>query len=511
MDQVDLVDAGAPGKFLAAASGSGHRLVFSAADLLTGISREIRQLLRKGLGELRQVGDRKGGGLARTLLGALGGEVVGDLLADLQGLQGWIRGKAGQPVGVVPADARLGLFAADQVVGVIAQHESGLRGRHQTGVKADEVVFDPGVFEGRVDAGQGHGTAAGIFLIVAVAADRAAAVIPEDQGCPVGREVLGAPFDEGGKGPCLGHGVGAGVVDQAFDIAVLDLPDLVLAAADGAVSPAFAAARVNDQIDILADGGADHLVQVTGRHGGSGFQIGAAHVDQDGVGVSAVALDRRILGPGVRGDPGVEDGVAAGSRAVIVPAVICAGPVLDCFLITGIAGKPVHGQAASAEEHGRDDDQDAQEASLAAGDCPQASASAGVAAAGMTGAAERAAVGTAGASASEKSSGARVGSAQSAAGFADTGASAGMGHFSSCRPAFIHFENPPLLPVRDLFNDFITFDDDGRHFGVQFIPDQDLVAAGPPPVLAALGLGDQVLAFGRGQVGDVASQSDAGV
>ena len=137
-------------------------------------------------------------------------------------------------------------------------------------------------------------------------------MIPEDQLIAVGGEVLVTPLDEGCQIVGVGHGGVAGVFHQAGHLSAPDLIDLVDAAADHAVAPALAAAGIDQQIDLVADVGVEHFLQVGGTHAAAGFQVGAAHIDHDGNGVLAVAADDRALVTGALGHRTVQFGGVGG-------------------------------------------------------------------------------------------------------------------------------------------------------------------------------------------------------
>ena len=317
--QVDLVDHGAAGKLARVVAGRGDLSVAAIVDQTAdGLGEGLHRSGHR-MRQLRQIDHGEGRGLAAGLALAGGYEVVHDVFADLGGRHGGVGRKLGKPVGVVPADAGLGLLGGDHVVGILVEHEPGLHRGHQAGVEADEVKAHARVAQGGVDAGEGHGAAALELLVVAVAADGAAAVIPEDQLVAVGGVVLVAPLDKGGQRGGAGHGDIARVGHQTVKLAVLGFVDLVDAVGHDLVVPAGAAAGVDDHVHIVGKLRLGHLDDVLGAHRAAGLQIRAAHVDHDGHGVLALALDNGALGAGTGGHvvihrAGVGVDVAAAGR-----------------------------------------------------------------------------------------------------------------------------------------------------------------------------------------------------
>ena len=303
--EVDLVDHGAACKLARVVAGRGDLLVAVVVDQAADGLGEGLHRRRNGVRQLCQIDHGEGRGLAAGLALAGGDKVVHDILADLGGRHGGVSRELGEPVGVVPADAGLGLLGGDHVVGVLVEHEPGLHRSHQAGVEADEVEGHARVAQGGVDAGEGHGAAALELLVVAVAADGAAAVIPEDQLVAVGGIVLIAPLDEGGERRGAGHADVARVGHQAVELAVFDLVDLVDAVGHDLVVPAGAAAGVDDHVHIVGELGLGHLDDVLGAHRAAGLQIRAAHVDHDGNGVLPLPLDDGALGAGAGGHAAV--------------------------------------------------------------------------------------------------------------------------------------------------------------------------------------------------------------
>ena len=227
MGQVHLADLAGPGKLPGPAPGVGNSLELLALEKLDRGLGKVRQRFRQGGLQLRQVHHGQGGGLAPAFLRANLHKAVHDVPPDLDGGHGGVLAEGGEPVGVVPAHARLRLLRSDEIVGAGGHGQGRLHRGHQAGVKADKVEFHPSGPEGGVQPRQVHGPAGGELLVVAVAADRAASVVPEDQLIPAGRVVGGAPLDVSGQGVRVRHGGAAQVLFQAGQLAVPDLPDLI--------------------------------------------------------------------------------------------------------------------------------------------------------------------------------------------------------------------------------------------------------------------------------------------
>ena len=158
-------------------------------------------------------------------------------------------------------------------------------------------------------------------------------MIPEDQSLTVRRVVLGAELDEARQVVGLDHRGGAGVVHQRDQLAGLNLVDLVDGVGDALGLPLLAAAGVDDDVHVFADGCVRHLGQVVGGHAGLGFQVGAAKIDHDGKDVLAAAEDVRVLCAGAGGNGLVQRAdvrlavPAGGDRAAAGEAAQKAGDV----------------------------------------------------------------------------------------------------------------------------------------------------------------------------------------
>ena len=120
-------------------------------------------------------------------------------------------------------------------------------------------------------------------------------MVPEDQFIAVCGEVLFAELDKGDKGIGIRHGAGARIVHQLQKTSLLDLIDLVFAAADNVVVPAAAASGIDDQVDIVGNLGGSHFLQIRCRHLAAGLEVRAAQIDHDGHDIFAVADDLRTF------------------------------------------------------------------------------------------------------------------------------------------------------------------------------------------------------------------------
>ena len=289
-----------------------------------------------------------------------------------------------KPVCVEPAHSGFRLFGRNHVVRVIAQHQRGFRRCHEACVESYKVEFDSALFQSALNAGQRHGTAVPVLLVVAVAAYRTAAVIPQDQLVPVCREVLRGPLDVTREVVRVRHSSRARVLNKALHAAFHNLIDLIHSAADDRIAPAAAAAGVNKQIDLLPKISGYHLLQVRGSHTASGFQIRAAQIDHDSHSVVSAALDlreflsrsgrhfriNRSLGRVLIGPAGGERSVAAVGTVIeieiAVPGtggiVIIDIPVISCGGITAAVAAASSKQSSerTAAAQQRNDDQDDQ-------------------------------------------------------------------------------------------------------------------------------------------------------
>ena len=299
VDQIHVVDAAGLGKLPGVPPSVGQGLILLAGNQLAGAAGELLQRRGDGGLQLRQVHHRQGGQLPGTLLGAYVHKVVGDLLSQLDcGYRG-IFSQLCKPVGVVPAHPRLRLLRGNQIVGVPGEHQGVFRCGHQTGVKADEIEVHVGVFQGGVNFGQPHRAAGGEFFVVAVAADGAAAVVPENESVPAGGEFSGAVGDEAAENLRVRHGDAPQVLFQTVQLSVFDLPDLICAAADLVAVPAGTAAGIDQQTDFVrSELSRQHLLQIGSSHTAAGLQVRAAHIDHDGNGILSAAPQLGPLGPG---------------------------------------------------------------------------------------------------------------------------------------------------------------------------------------------------------------------
>ena len=327
---------------------------------------EIAEGLRDGALQLCQVHHRQrdlgtGGGA-----GADAHKVVDDGLGQGDHGDGGVVGELGEPVGVVPAGAGLGLLGGDHVVGVLVAHQGGLQGGHQAGVEADPLKDAAGVLQGLVQLGQVHGGGVAELLVVAVAGDGSSAVVPEDQGVAVGGILLGAVFDEVGQVGGIGHGLVAEILLQAVELAVVHLIDLVDGGGDDVVLPLLAAAGADDDVDVLVRRGVQHLLEVCGAHGVLGFQVGAAHIDHDGGGVLAVALEHHSLLTGGGGDGGV-DGLFLGRLRGLVAFLGHEGAAGAVLRLLQLDGGTAAGAGFQQEQNNDGEDDEREDASAAAG------------------------------------------------------------------------------------------------------------------------------------------------
>ena len=123
-------------------------------------------------------------------------------------------------------------------------------------------------------------------------------MIPEDQLVAVGGEVLFTVLDKGRKCRGVCHGTDSGIVHKLQQASLLDLIDLVFAAADNRIVPTAAASGIDDHVDIIGNLCGSHLLQVRGRHLAAGLKVRAAKIDHDGHYILAVSEDLCTFFPG---------------------------------------------------------------------------------------------------------------------------------------------------------------------------------------------------------------------
>ena len=158
MDQVDLIDPGGSGELPGAVAGVGYCLIIILFDQSLCILGEGLERLGQGLAQFCQVHYRQGGSLSPALGSAGADKIINNDLGKLRRTYGGVGRQLGQPVGIIPADARLGLFGSQHIVRVFAEHKGILSCRHQACVKADNIKFNIFIgFQGLLNARQGHG------------------------------------------------------------------------------------------------------------------------------------------------------------------------------------------------------------------------------------------------------------------------------------------------------------------------------------------------------------------
>ena len=138
--------------------------------------------------------------------------------------------------------------------------------------ETDKIKLDAAFVQRFLNTRKRHGATAYIFLIIAVSADRSAAVIPEDQDISVCGVILVCVFNEALQGLRIGHCARTHIALEAFELAAADdLVDLVIRRGYDTVLPILASARVNDDIYIVGKSGVCHLHEVIRSHTGPGL------------------------------------------------------------------------------------------------------------------------------------------------------------------------------------------------------------------------------------------------
>ena len=205
MNQVNLIQLVGLSEFTGSTSGIGYIAVVVIGNIAVDLLCKGAHRARNGILEFRQIdqGQCVLVGTACALL-SLCAEVIDDQLADFKRAHGAVGSELCQPVRVIPACARLGLFRSQQIVAVRFHRNRGFHICHQTCVKADDIKLDAACLEGSLDSVHRHG-AVGIKFIIAVAGNGSSAMIPEDKDVAVCRIVRGAIADEFSQGGRIGH------------------------------------------------------------------------------------------------------------------------------------------------------------------------------------------------------------------------------------------------------------------------------------------------------------------
>ena len=286
----------AAGKFTASVPCCRHGLEILALKLFRQPLPKACQAPEHAVVQLGQVNQGKGGLRPGIRAGRSHGEIVKDLPAKFQGIGRRVVVQKLQPVGIVPAGARLGFLAGDHVIRIGFHGDRGLQSRHQAGVEADKIKLQSALLQCGGNLAHIHGIVR-IYLVVSVSADRSAAVIPEDQHVAVCGSRLLRVLDKVGQSLLVGHRLGLHGIVQLKPPA-RQLPALQLARGDNAVSPSSAAACLDQDIDpAVIDLRVKHFVEVGGRHAVLALQVRSDHIDHQRDSVPALAFQFRILGP----------------------------------------------------------------------------------------------------------------------------------------------------------------------------------------------------------------------
>ena len=294
MNEIDLVQLVLRRKLAAVCPRVRNDPVVIAVHELACCSGKRRQSGRHRSGELRKIRNGQRGLIGRRILVADRHKIINDILADLDGIHGGVLRQLGQPIRIIPTDARLSFLRRDQIIRIGLGCYGRLDRCHEASVKADEIKTTPGLIQRIAELVERHCALCAIQLIVTIARERAAAMIPHDERIPIRRERFLTVPDEIRECRGVGHGALADVFVKPLQPIACDLIALVRGIADHAVHPFFAAARFHDQIDLIGDLGLQHLVQVVCRHAVIGLEIRAAHVDHNRKHVSAAAAHGRI-------------------------------------------------------------------------------------------------------------------------------------------------------------------------------------------------------------------------
>ena len=206
-------------------------------------------------------------------------EVVNDRPAKICRGNGGIRPQPSEEAGPRPAVARLGLLGGNEVVCHGLHGPSALDRGHEAGIKAHHVKRHAARLYGVAELGKREGGGIGVVLVVAEAADGAAAVVPEDEEVAVRGVLFGSPRAEVRDLALVEHRALSGVLDEAC-LAILEDPPL----ARGGVGlrregPLGRTARLQDHVHVVAEVRLEHLLDVGGCRAVAGLEVRPTHVD----------------------------------------------------------------------------------------------------------------------------------------------------------------------------------------------------------------------------------------
>ena len=147
-------------------------------------------------------------------------------------------------------------------------------------------------------------------------------MIPKDQLKTIRRIFLCSVVDKLGQGSRIRHRLASEVVLKTVQAALHDLVDLVDGVAREIVLPLFAAAGIDQDVDLIVKRSSCHLLDIGGAHAVLGLKVSAAHIDQYRSRIAAVSLKLCELGSGIPGNGGIQLAVIVGQTAAVERIVI---------------------------------------------------------------------------------------------------------------------------------------------------------------------------------------------
>ena len=219
--------------------------------------------------------------VVRVVAQAGGHELIRNRNGDIGAAHFRIGGQIADPALVIPADAGFKLLAGDHVIRIARHVRRHLIGRHQAGVKADDVQTEarPALLIGIervVDFVDGQAVVIG--RLIEADAVVAAAVIPQHENVAVGRVRARRPVDKIAERLAVAHVLpfkGLQIVERI----VADGEAVDGLARQVAVVPLVSAARLYRDGHVIRHIDARHFVHI--HHAGT-LQIRAAHVHHNG-------------------------------------------------------------------------------------------------------------------------------------------------------------------------------------------------------------------------------------
>ena len=262
---------------LARTADGGHLPVFQRVGQIGGKGFKLRLERRDGA----QVDNALAQIVVRVVAQAGGHELIRNRNGDIGAAHLRIGGQIADPALVIPTDAGFKLLAGDHVIRIARHVRRHLIGRHQAGVKADDVQTEARValligIERVVDLVDGQAVVIG--RLIEADAVVAAAVIPQHENVAVGRVRARRPVDKIAERLAVAHVLpfkGLQIVERI----VADGEAVDGLARQVAVVPLVSAARLHRDGHVIRHIDARHFVHI--HHAGA-LQIRAAHVHHNG-------------------------------------------------------------------------------------------------------------------------------------------------------------------------------------------------------------------------------------